>query len=169
MRALSIEVAAMIVDAAVIQGAEAHEAVLQRVVPLLVHVVVPDYILFTSKPLQKQEGEGEGGVLYSQIQQQVTSSMWRHQLQGAGANWEVAKAAPAAARTSVKMTVEPLIDLLFKSHISKFRTPAYQAFRAHAPPWSLKQLTSTVLAFPVLSFAFFLIKINLPARSKSQF
>lgn len=61
MRALSIEVAAMIVDAAVIQGAEAHEAVLQRVVPLLVHVVVPDYILFTSKPLQKQEGEGEGG------------------------------------------------------------------------------------------------------------
>lgn len=65
MRALSIEVAAMIVDAAVIQGAEAHEAVLQRVVPLLVHVVVPDYILFTSKPLQKQEGEGEGGIIQS--------------------------------------------------------------------------------------------------------
>lgn len=71
MRALSIEVAAMIVDAAVIQGAEAHEAVLQRVVPLLVHVVVPDYILFTGKPLQKQKG----GISYSQIQQQVTSSM----------------------------------------------------------------------------------------------
>lgn len=71
MRALSIEVAAMIVDAAVIQGAEAHEAVLQRVVPLLVHVVVPDYILFTGKPLQKQKG----GILYSQIRQQVTSSM----------------------------------------------------------------------------------------------
>lgn len=62
MRALSIEVAAMIVDAAVIQGAEAHEAVLQRVVPLLVHVVVPDYILFTRKPLQKQEG---GRVYYT--------------------------------------------------------------------------------------------------------
>lgn len=53
MRALSIEVTAVIVDAAVVQGAEAHEAVLQRVVPLLVHVVVPDYILFTGKPLQK--------------------------------------------------------------------------------------------------------------------
>lgn len=152
MRALSIEVAAMIVDAAVIQGAEAHEAVLQRVVPLLVHVVVPDYILFTRKPLQKQEG---GGGLYSQVQQQVTSSMWEHQLQGAGANWEVAKAAPAAARTSLGMTVEPLIDLLFKSHISKFSTPAYQAFRAHAPPWSLEQLTSTVLAFPGLFSLFF--------------
>lgn len=151
MRALSIEVAAMIVDAAVIQGAEAHEAVLQRVVPLLVHVVVPDYILFTRKPLQKQEGGG----LYSQVQQQVTSSMWKHQLQGAEANWEVAKAAPAAARTSLKMTVEPLIDLLFKSHVSKFSTPAYQAFRAHAPPWSLKQLTPTVLAFPVLLSLFF--------------
>lgn len=149
MRALSIEVAAMIVDAAVIQGAEAHEAVLQRVVPLLVHVVVPDYILFTSKPLQKQEG----GVLYSQVKQQVTSSMWKHQLQCAEANWEVAKAAPAVARTSLKMTVE-LIDLLFKSHISKFSTPAYQAFRAHAPSWSLKRLTSSVLAFPFLFFFF---------------
>lgn len=55
----------MIVDAAVIQGAEAHEAVLQRVVPLLVHVVVPDYILFTSKPLQEQKNVGWGwGGLY---------------------------------------------------------------------------------------------------------
>lgn len=90
MRALSIEVTAVIVDAAVVQGAEAHEAVLQRVVPLLVHVVVPDYILFTGKPLQKT---WEGGVrLYSQIQQQVHLSMWRQQLQRAGANWEVAKA-----------------------------------------------------------------------------
>lgn len=93
MRALSIEVTAVIVDAAVVQGTEAHEAVLQRVVPLLVHVVVPDYILFTGKPLQKHGRPGVGGVryIYSQIQQQVNLSTWRQQLQRAGANWEVAK------------------------------------------------------------------------------
>lgn len=83
MRALSIEVTAVIVDAAVVQGAEAHEAVLQRVVPLLVHVVVPDYILFTGKPLQNMGGVG---YIYSQIQQQVNLSMWRQQLQHAGSN-----------------------------------------------------------------------------------
>lgn len=32
------------------------------------------------------------GYIYSQIQQQVNLSMWRRQLQRAGANWEVAKA-----------------------------------------------------------------------------
>lgn len=57
MGAFSIEVAAMVVDTAVVQRAEAHEAMLQRVVPLLVHVVVPDYILLTGKPLQKGRGE----------------------------------------------------------------------------------------------------------------
>lgn len=61
MGAFSVEVAAMVVDAAVIQGAEAHEAMLQGVVPLLVHVVVPDYILLTGKPLQKGKGTGKGG------------------------------------------------------------------------------------------------------------
>lgn len=81
MGAFSIEVAAMVVDAAVVQRAEAHEAMLQGVVPLLVHVVVPDYILLTGKPLQKGEG-GEGvrqqvGVYLnqSQNQQQVTLSL----------------------------------------------------------------------------------------------
>lgn len=64
MGAFSIEVAAMVVDAAVVQGAEAHEAVLQGVVPLLVHVVVPDYILFTGKPLQNGR-EGGRGEMYS--------------------------------------------------------------------------------------------------------
>lgn len=50
--ALAVEVAAVVVDAAVVQGAEAHEAVLQGVIPLLVHVVVPDHVLFTGESLQ---------------------------------------------------------------------------------------------------------------------
>lgn len=57
MCTFSIEMAAVVVDAAVIQGAEAHESMLQGVVPLLVHVVVPDYILLTGKPLQKGRRE----------------------------------------------------------------------------------------------------------------
>lgn len=57
MCTFSIEMAAMVVDTAVIQRAEAHESMLQRVVPLLVHVVVPDYILLAGKPLQKGRGE----------------------------------------------------------------------------------------------------------------
>lgn len=52
--ALPVEVAAVVVDAAVVQRAEAHEAVLQRVVPLLVHVVVPDHILLAGEPLPGQ-------------------------------------------------------------------------------------------------------------------
>lgn len=48
----------MVVDAAVVQRAEAHEAVLQRVVPLLVHVVVPDHVLLAREPLP---GEGRVG------------------------------------------------------------------------------------------------------------
>lgn len=60
MGAFSIEVTSMVVDAAVIQRAEAHEAMLQGVVPLLMHVVVPDHILLTGKPLQKREGGREG-------------------------------------------------------------------------------------------------------------
>lgn len=80
--AFSIEVAAVIVDATVVQGAEAHEAMLQGIVPLLVHVVVPDYILLTGKPLQKPKGRGKNvqqqvGVYLnrSQNQQQVTLSL----------------------------------------------------------------------------------------------
>lgn len=53
--ALPVEVAAVVVDAAVVQRAEAHEAVLQGVVPLLVHVVVPDHVLLAGEPLP---GEG---------------------------------------------------------------------------------------------------------------
>ena len=48
---LAVEVAAVVVDAAVVQGAKAHEAVLQGVVPLLVHVVVPDDVLLTGESL----------------------------------------------------------------------------------------------------------------------
>lgn len=125
MRALSIEVAAVIVDAAVVQGAEAHEAVLQRVVPLLVHVVVPDYILFTGKPLQRQ-GQRGGYIIPSDS---ATSHF-------------IFVEAAAATRTSqlgggescahtgedfffFKMMV---IDLLDKSQMSIFSTQAYQAF-----------------------------------------
>lgn len=56
--ALPVEVAAVVVDAAVVQWAEAHEAVLQGVVPLLVHVVVPNHILLAREPLP---GEGQVG------------------------------------------------------------------------------------------------------------
>lgn len=56
--ALPVEVAAVVVDAAVVQRAEAHEAVLQGVVPLLVHVVVPNHILLAREPLP---GEGQVG------------------------------------------------------------------------------------------------------------
>lgn len=51
MRALPVEVAAVVVDAAIIQWAEAHEAVLQGVVPLLVHVVMSDHVLLACEPL----------------------------------------------------------------------------------------------------------------------
>lgn len=51
--ALPVEVAAVVVDAAVVQRAEAHEAVLQGVVALLVHVVVPDHVLLAREPLQE--------------------------------------------------------------------------------------------------------------------
>lgn len=51
MGAFSVEVAAMVVDTAVIQRAKTHEAMLQGVVPLFVHIVVPDHILLTSEPL----------------------------------------------------------------------------------------------------------------------
>lgn len=50
--ALPVEVAAVVVDAAVVQRAEAHEAVLQGVVTLLVHVVVTDHVLLAREPLR---------------------------------------------------------------------------------------------------------------------
>lgn len=49
--ALSIEVAAVVVDTAVIQRAEAHEAVLEGIVAFLVHVVMSDHVLLTCEPL----------------------------------------------------------------------------------------------------------------------
>lgn len=49
--ALSIEVAAVVVDTAIVQRAEAHEAMLQGVVSFLVHVVMPDHVLLTCEPL----------------------------------------------------------------------------------------------------------------------
>lgn len=58
--ALSVEVAAMVVDTAVIQRAEAHEAVLQGVVALFVHVVVPDHILLTREPLPGESAQLAG-------------------------------------------------------------------------------------------------------------
>lgn len=57
MGTFSIEMAAMVVDTAVIQRAEAHESMLQGVVSLLVHVIMPDHILLTGKPLQKESGK----------------------------------------------------------------------------------------------------------------
>lgn len=41
----------MVVHAAVIQGAEAHEAMLEGVITFLVHVVMSNHILFTSESL----------------------------------------------------------------------------------------------------------------------
>lgn len=49
--AFPVEVAAVVVDTAVVQRAEAHEAVLQGVVAFLVHVVVPDHVLLAREPL----------------------------------------------------------------------------------------------------------------------
>ena len=51
--AFPIQVAAMIVYATVIQGAEAHEAVLEGIITFLVHVVMPNHILFTSESLER--------------------------------------------------------------------------------------------------------------------
>lgn len=51
--AFPIQVAAMIVHATVIQGAEAHEAVLEGIIAFLVHVVMPNHILFTSESLER--------------------------------------------------------------------------------------------------------------------
>jgi hypothetical protein len=56
--ALPVEVAAMVVDATVVQWAEAHEAMLQGVVPLLVHIVVPDHVLFAGEPLPRDKTHG---------------------------------------------------------------------------------------------------------------
>lgn len=80
MGAFSVEVAAVVVDAAVVQRAEAHEAVLQGVVALLVHVVVPDHVLLAGEPLETrervaagQEGGGVGGWGGHGITVQVSS------------------------------------------------------------------------------------------------
>lgn len=76
MGAFSIEMAAMVVDTAVVQRAKAHESMLQGVVPLLVHVVVPDYILLTGKPLQKGRGEkctATGWCLFKPVTESATS------------------------------------------------------------------------------------------------
>lgn len=51
--ALPVQVAAVVVHTAVVQGAEAHEAMLQGVITFLVHVVMPNHILFTSESLQR--------------------------------------------------------------------------------------------------------------------
>jgi hypothetical protein len=50
----------MVVDTAVIQRAEAHEAMLQGVVPLLVHVVMSDHVLLTCEPLPGESAELAG-------------------------------------------------------------------------------------------------------------
>lgn len=120
MGAFSIEVAAMVVDTAVVQRAEAHESMLQGVVPLLVHVVVPDYILLTGKPLQNGRGKNvqqQVGVYLnrSQNQHQVTLTLWKQQLQHLGANWELGRAVHTAmerARVSLNMMRSVVIDLL---------------------------------------------------------
>lgn len=55
--ALPVEMAAVVVDTAVVQRAEAHEAVLQGVVPLLVHVVMSDHVLLAREPLPEKNPE----------------------------------------------------------------------------------------------------------------
>lgn len=55
VRALAVQVTAVVVHAAVVQWAEAHEPVLQGVVPLLVHVVMPDDVLLTGESLRGTE------------------------------------------------------------------------------------------------------------------
>lgn len=61
--AFPIQVTAMIVDTAVIQGAETHEAMLEGVVAFLVHVVMPDHILLTRESLMaRSRGSGELGL-----------------------------------------------------------------------------------------------------------
>lgn len=79
MGAFSVEVAAVVVDAAVVQGAEAHEAVLQGVVALLVHVVVPDHVLLAGEPLETSEkvAAGQGGAAAAAAVA-VTESARRH-------------------------------------------------------------------------------------------
>lgn len=52
--AFPIEVAAVVVDTAIIQRAEAHEAMLQGVVALLVHVVMSDHVLLACEPLPEK-------------------------------------------------------------------------------------------------------------------
>lgn len=54
----------MIVHATVIQGAEAHEAVLEGIITFLVHVVMPNHILFTSESLErKRQTDSETHVM----------------------------------------------------------------------------------------------------------
>lgn len=47
----------MVVDTAIVQRAEAHEAVLQGVVSLLVHVVMSDHVLLAREPLPEENTE----------------------------------------------------------------------------------------------------------------
>lgn len=51
--ALAVEMATVVVHAAVVQRAKAHESVLQGVVPLLMHVIMPYHILLTGESLSK--------------------------------------------------------------------------------------------------------------------
>lgn len=74
--ALSIEVAAVVVDAAVVQGAEAHEAVLQGVVALLVHVVVPDHILLTREPLPGDSAQLAGALALNSSAKSAWTRGW---------------------------------------------------------------------------------------------
>lgn len=62
--ALAIKMATVVVHAAVIQWAKAHESVLQGVVPLLMHVIMPYHILLTGESLSKHNTQslyGGGG------------------------------------------------------------------------------------------------------------
>lgn len=116
--ALAVEVAAVVVDAAVIQWTEAHEAMLQGVVPFLVHVVVSYNILFTreslstathSNRLLRSGDSGGSGVCvhvhgirahaYCTVanQQHVMLSI-RQQLHSTGANWQPNERGDACAQ-----------------------------------------------------------------------
>lgn len=161
MGAFSIEVAAVVVDTAVVQRAETHESMLQGVVPFLVHVVVPDYILLTGKPLQKGRGEKNAQQVYlnqSQNEQQVTLSLWKQQLQHLGANWQMGRAPHTAierARMSLNMTCSVVIDLLCISPscvLSKCHTNGSGTFSIKWEAWNKQCAPHTP---PVFTFFFF--------------
>lgn len=109
----------------------------------------------------------------SQNQQQVTLSLWRQQLQHAGANWQLGTAVHTAmrrARMSLKMMASVVIDLLCISQscgVSKGGTQRLWDFlgKGEASTWNMKYVphapTVSTLCFPSTKmFLFFFLFFN---------